>query len=99
MQPDNHPRRERTSADLLLLYNARSLAFWAVQETEFAGRHAEFALESNAEVLDVGEAAAGGDFVDGKLGLGEELFHALELDSDDFLVRGAADEFHEAFFH
>ena len=47
----------------------------------------------------MGEAATGGDFVDGEFGLGEELFHALELDADDFLVGSAADEFDEAFFH
>lgn len=47
----------------------------------------------------MGETAALGDFIDGEIGLGEELFHALELDAEDFLVRGAADEFDEALFH
>lgn len=47
----------------------------------------------------MGEAGAVGNFFEGEVGLGEELFHALELDADDFLVGGAANEFDEAFFH
>lgn len=47
----------------------------------------------------MGEAGAFCDGVEREVCLCEELLHALELDADDFLMRGAADEFNEALFH
>lgn len=73
--------------------------FGAVERAIFAGWHAGLALESNAEIFDMGETGTRGDFIEGEIGLSEELFHALELDADDFLVRGAANEFDEALLH
>ena len=44
---------------------AKSLSFGPVQEAKFAGGHAEFAFEGDAEVFNVGEAAAGGELAEG----------------------------------
>ena len=60
---------------------------------------AGFALEGDGKILNVGEPGALGNFIERKVCLREQLLHAFELHTQDFLVRRAPDEFHEAFFH
>src|SRR5687767_12352739 len=68
----------------------------AVLGAELAGRNADFAPESDAEILDVIEGGAFGDFVEGEIGFDEKFFHAIEADAQNFFVRRAADQAFEA---
>src|SRR5688500_18476097 len=80
----------------LIFSTVRLDASGAVLGAKLAGRNADFATESDAEILDVIEGGAFGNLVEGKVGFDEKLFHAIEADAQNFFVRGAADQAFEA---
>ena len=70
----------------------------AVLGAKLAGWNADFAAESDAEIFDVIEGGAFGDFVEGKVGFDEKLFHAVEAHAQDLFVWSASDQALKAAF-
>lgn len=65
---------------------------------KLAGRHADFAPKSDAQILNMHKCSAFGDLLQGQVRLNQKLFHAGEADSQNFLVRRAAKQAFETAF-
>src|SRR5262245_34123455 len=69
-----------------------------VDRAEPAGWHAHFAMEGDAEVLDMRKTGALGNLLQRKIAVGQQLLHAIELYAEDFLMRRPAKKFLEMTF-